>query len=156
MVDTAVLYHRDVEYLSTEGLHLVSILTRISPYQLYLAVVMPSSMPVSYNKLISISLHDAILAWCLTFNKIFNSICISIKYKINYLTAEYEIGTPVPGTPCSFVVNTTIKRTGSILSPTYPGTYPKNLTCRYQFIGNSGQRIRLEFRDFDLFYGGPQ
>ncbi|XP_008555290.1 cubilin isoform X1 [Microplitis demolitor] len=69
--------------------------------------------------------------------------------------SEYEIGTPAPSTPCSFVVNSTIKRTGSILSPTYPGTYPKDLNCTYQFIGNSGQRIRLEFRDFDLFYGGP-
>ncbi|XP_063987836.1 cubilin-like isoform X3 [Diachasmimorpha longicaudata] len=69
--------------------------------------------------------------------------------------SEYEVGTPAPSTPCSFVVNSTIKRTGTILSPTYPGTYPKDLACTYKFMGNSGQRVRLEFRDFDLFFGGP-
>ncbi|XP_034938400.1 bone morphogenetic protein 1 isoform X2 [Chelonus insularis] len=69
--------------------------------------------------------------------------------------SEYEIGTPAPYTPCSFLVNSTVKGTGSILSPTYPGTYPKDLVCTYRFIGKIGQRIRLEFRDFDLFYGGP-
>ena len=76
-------------------------------------------------------------------------------------------------------------RTGEIFSPTYPGTpqqvfhsssqawqflmdhqdlsypfhsgtYPKNIKCGYKFIGEPGQRIRLEFRDFDLFYGGAQ
>ena len=62
-------------------------------------------------------------------------------------------------------------RTGDLFSPTYPGlasrdhssiilfllgTYPKNIKCGYKFIGDPGQRIRLEFRDFDLFYGGAQ
>ncbi|XP_033225459.1 tolloid-like protein 1 isoform X2 [Belonocnema kinseyi] len=68
--------------------------------------------------------------------------------------SEYEIGTPLPGLPCSFIVNSTIKRTGNIMSPTYPGTYPKELVCTYQFMGKLGQRVRLEFRDFDLFLGG--
>eukprot|EP00090_Calanus_glacialis_P014380 TRINITY_DN23170_c0_g1_i1.p1 TRINITY_DN23170_c0_g1~~TRINITY_DN23170_c0_g1_i1.p1 ORF type:complete len:870 (-),score=100.53 TRINITY_DN23170_c0_g1_i1:1263-3872(-) len=45
-------------------------------------------------------------------------------------------------------------KTGELFSPTYPGTYPKNIKCGYKFIGDPGQRIRLEFRDFDLFYGG--
>ncbi|XP_043509572.1 bone morphogenetic protein 1 isoform X1 [Frieseomelitta varia] len=68
--------------------------------------------------------------------------------------SEYEVGTPAPSTPCSFTVESNKKRNGSILSPTYPGTYPKGLTCNYQFIGKEGQRVRLEFRDFDLFFGG--
>ena len=42
------------------------------------------------------------------------------------------------------------------MSPTYPGTYPKDLHCSYQFIGRENQRLRIEFRDFDLFYGGAQ
>lgn len=71
-------------------------------------------------------------------------------------TAEYEVGTPAPNTPCSFTIRVEAKRSGNILSPTYPGTYPKNLTCSYQFVGERGQRVRLEFRDFDLFFGGPQ
>ncbi|XP_072756376.1 tolloid-like protein 1 isoform X2 [Anoplolepis gracilipes] len=69
--------------------------------------------------------------------------------------SEYEVGTPAPNTPCSFTIHAEAKRTGNILSPTYPGTYPKNLTCNYQFIGKRGQRVRLEFRDFDLYFGGP-
>lgn len=72
------------------------------------------------------------------------------------ISAEYEVGTPAPRTPCSFTVDSSSKRTGNILSPTYPGTYPKDLACRYKFIGKPGQRVRLEFRDFDLFFGGPQ
>ena len=38
----------------------------------------------------------------------------------------------------------------------FKGTYPKNIKCGYKFLGEPGQRIRLEFRDFDLFYGGAQ
>nr|CAD7402645.1 unnamed protein product [Timema cristinae] len=68
---------------------------------------------------------------------------------------EYQVGTPVPNTPCSFTVNASIQRTGVIVSPTYPGAYPKDLSCSYLFEGQPGQRIRLEFRDFDLFFGGP-
>ncbi|KOC68946.1 Tolloid-like protein 1 [Habropoda laboriosa] len=68
--------------------------------------------------------------------------------------SEFEVGTPAPSTPCSFTVNSEHKRNGNILSPTYPGTYPKGLTCSYQFTGKAGQRVRLEFRDFDLFFGG--
>ncbi|KAK2586444.1 hypothetical protein KPH14_010719 [Odynerus spinipes] len=69
--------------------------------------------------------------------------------------SEFEVGTPAPSAPCSFTVDAHIKRTGNILSPTYPGTYPKDLMCSYKFIGEPRQRVRLEFRDFDLFFGGP-
>ncbi|XP_032681365.1 cubilin isoform X3 [Odontomachus brunneus] len=69
--------------------------------------------------------------------------------------SEYEVGTLAPSTPCSFTISVQEKRNGNILSPTYPGSYPKDLVCSYQFIGTAGQRVRLEFRDFDLFFGGP-
>ncbi|KDR22176.1 Cubilin [Zootermopsis nevadensis] len=69
--------------------------------------------------------------------------------------STYEIGTPVPNTPCSFTVHAASKKQGMIVSPTYPGAYPKDLSCTYQFLGLAGQRIRIEFRDFDLFFGGP-
>lgn len=49
-----------------------------------------------------------------------------------------------------------INKTGALISPTYPGAYPKDMSCTYQFLGESNQRVRLEFRDFDLFFGGPQ
>lgn len=72
------------------------------------------------------------------------------------IAAEYEIGTPVANSPCNFIVQATTKRTGVLLSPTYPGSYPKDLSCSYQFLGQPNQRVRVEFRDFDLFFGGPQ
>lgn len=71
-------------------------------------------------------------------------------------TAEYEVGQPVMGSACSYVINFAQKRSGFLVSPTYPGAYPKDMSCTYQFIGKPGQRVRIEFRDFDLFYGGPQ
>lgn len=70
--------------------------------------------------------------------------------------SDYDVGAPVAGTPCSYIINFSQKRTGAIISPTYPGVYPKAVSCTYQFIGKEGQRIRIEMRDFDLFYGGPQ
>lgn len=66
------------------------------------------------------------------------------------------MGTPVPRTTCNFTIDGLVKRTGDIMTPTYPGVYPKDLACSYKFVGKKGQRIRLEFRDFDTFYGGPQ
>ena len=68
----------------------------------------------------------------------------------------YQVGTPAPQGVCDFTVNSDSSKKGKILSPTYPGVYPKNLKCFYKFIGREGQRIRLEFRDFDIFYGGAQ
>ncbi|XP_076304820.1 suppressor of lurcher protein 1-like isoform X2 [Tachypleus tridentatus] len=67
---------------------------------------------------------------------------------------QYELGTPLPTSVCSFTIFTDHRRKGKILSPTYPGVYPKNLKCQYKFLGAEGQRVRLEFMDFDLFYGG--
>ncbi|XP_060525969.1 bone morphogenetic protein 1 isoform X2 [Cylas formicarius] len=68
--------------------------------------------------------------------------------------SEYEIGAPTGLGPCNFMVKGSVRHNGSIVSPTYPGAYPKNLYCSYQFLGAPNERVRLEFRDFDLFYGG--
>ncbi|XP_071744912.1 LOW QUALITY PROTEIN: cubilin [Lepeophtheirus salmonis] len=73
---------------------------------------------------------------------------------------KYNIGTPIPnvisqkGETCSFLIYAKHKKRGEIMTPTYPGTYPKNTHCTFKFIGEPNQRLRLEFRDFDLFYGG--
>ncbi|KAL3204477.1 hypothetical protein MRX96_011486 [Rhipicephalus microplus] len=68
--------------------------------------------------------------------------------------ARFLIGKPEPNSVCSFTIYGDQKREGDFFSPTYPGVYPKNLQCRYRFLGSRGQRVRLEFLDFDLFYGG--
>ncbi|XP_055373850.1 tolloid-like protein 2 isoform X2 [Condylostylus longicornis] len=71
--------------------------------------------------------------------------------------SEYEIGIPIAGSPCSYTITPSMSsnKTGALISPTYPGAYPKDMSCTYQFLGESNQRVRLEFRDFDLFFGGP-
>ena len=51
------------------------------------------------------------------------------------------LGTPMPnvaspkGDTCSFTIYGNSKRMGEIMTPTYPGTYPKNMLCSYKFIG---------------------
>ncbi|XP_076352181.1 cubilin-like isoform X2 [Tachypleus tridentatus] len=69
--------------------------------------------------------------------------------------SKYSIGTPAPSSVCTFTIYHDRKKEGLFVSPTYPGVYPKNLHCQYRFLGRAGQRVRLEFMDFDLFYGGP-
>lgn len=85
-----------------------------------------------------------------------SKVTVFLFHSTSFLPAEYEIGQPVIGSPCSYVINFAQKRTGAIISPTYPGAYPKDMSCTYQFIGKPNQRVRIEFRDFDLFFGGPQ
>ncbi|MPC26234.1 Suppressor of lurcher protein 1 [Portunus trituberculatus] len=68
-----------------------------------------------------------------------------------YISGDLQLGTL-----CGYVIHSEVQRNGQFMTLTYPGAYPKNITCYYKFIGKKGQRIRLEFRDFDLFYGGPQ
>ncbi|XP_035216959.1 cubilin-like, partial [Stegodyphus dumicola] len=68
--------------------------------------------------------------------------------------SQYVVGTPSPDSVCSFTVFSDNQREGEFRSPTYPGVYPKNLHCQYRFLGRKGQRVRLEFMDFDLVFGG--
>ncbi|KAI8420677.1 hypothetical protein MSG28_007909 [Choristoneura fumiferana] len=64
--------------------------------------------------------------------------------------SEFEIGTPIPNTLCSFVIDASKRKTGLLLSPTYPGVYPKELNCNYQFQRNlvlysSDERLLVTF-----------
>ncbi|WKX87888.1 hypothetical protein Q1695_007921 [Nippostrongylus brasiliensis] len=70
--------------------------------------------------------------------------------------AKYQVGTIRDETNggCGFAIDASNRKKGSIYSPTYPGTYPKNFHCSYLLKGKSGQRIRLFFRDFDIYFGG--
>ncbi|XP_069946487.1 cubilin isoform X4 [Cherax quadricarinatus] len=70
--------------------------------------------------------------------------------------SRYMVSDLVPETLCGYVIHSDLKKkNGQFMTLTYPGAYPKNITCYYKFVGRREQRIRLEFRDFDLFYGGP-
>ncbi|XP_052810880.1 cubilin-like isoform X1 [Mya arenaria] len=65
----------------------------------------------------------------------------------------YNIGTPVAPGECNFRLESKERTRGFLLSPTYPGTYPDNLECSYEFRGMPGERIKLTFNDFSLFHG---
>lgn len=67
----------------------------------------------------------------------------------------YDMGAPLHSPfSCTFVMKSWVKRLGSLVSPAYPGVYPQRIMCSYQFLGQKGQRVRVEFMDFDLFSGG--
>lgn len=70
--------------------------------------------------------------------------------------APYVAGIAMPNEICSYTIYSETKREGEFMAPTYPGVYPKNITCFYLFKGQKGQRVKLEFMDFDLYFGGPQ
>lgn len=53
-----------------------------------------------------------------------------------------------------FLIESNGNLKGTILSPTYPGAYPSNFHCVYSLKGRQGERIRLYFRDFDVYFGG--
>ncbi|KAL8575289.1 hypothetical protein ACOMHN_001834 [Nucella lapillus] len=62
--------------------------------------------------------------------------------------------TKVPVHDCYFSVRSENRLSGYIVSPTYPGMYPDNLSCFYILEGKPGQRIRIRFEEFVLFHGG--
>ena len=69
---------------------------------------------------------------------------------------EQETSSPPPTQVCQAEIIHITNIIDQWSNPYLLGTYPKNIKCGYKFIGDPGQRIRLEFRDFDLFYGGAQ
>ncbi|BFZ25253.1 hypothetical protein BsWGS_28292 [Bradybaena similaris] len=72
---------------------------------------------------------------------------------VTSLSVPYDMGTMSPNN-CGYTIRSDHKDQGFILSPTYPGIYTDNLYCYYKLHGKPGQRIKLVFEDFSLFYGG--
>lgn len=66
-----------------------------------------------------------------------------------------QIGPPEAGQLCVHTIESSSRREGEFQSVTYPGVYVKGLRCSYRFLGQPGERIRLEFLDLDLYSGGP-
>ncbi|KAI3389212.1 hypothetical protein SNEBB_007213 [Seison nebaliae] len=55
-----------------------------------------------------------------------------------------------PSDTC-FYYFTSEDREGKFYSPTYPGLYPKHMLCDYKFVGRNGERVQIEFENFELF-----
>ncbi|GMR52605.1 hypothetical protein PMAYCL1PPCAC_22800, partial [Pristionchus mayeri] len=105
---------------------------------------------------VRISLHNILV---LVFHsRVGDASVPKLRFKGNYSfipEARYIPGIPHPsGSKCSFIIDSSQRKRGTIYSPTYPGTYPKNFHCAYLLKGKPGQRIRLMFRDFDIYFGG--
>ncbi|XP_067945830.1 suppressor of lurcher protein 1-like isoform X2 [Watersipora subatra] len=66
----------------------------------------------------------------------------------------YKMGQQANLGSCGWTMKSDVKMEGYIMAPYYPAVYPDNLNCYYKLEGRPGQRIKLEFIDFDIYYGG--
>ncbi|XP_050425565.1 cubilin-like isoform X2 [Adelges cooleyi] len=66
----------------------------------------------------------------------------------------YQFETAKRNSLCSFIFHSNKNEQGIIVTPTYPAIYPLGLQCTYLFLGQPGQRLQLEFNDFDITSGG--
>jgi hypothetical protein len=72
----------------------------------------------------------------------FGSKVTNILKMLSFVFSEkFALGTPLPsvqGTKsetCNFVIHSKHRKTGEVMTPTYPGTYPKDIHCSYKFVG---------------------
>ena len=68
----------------------------------------------------------------------------------------YKMGIPASYGACGWTMRADTRPQGYILAPSYPAVYSDDIDCYYKLEGIPGQRIKLEFLDFDLYYGGDQ
>ena len=68
----------------------------------------------------------------------------------------YKMGQPAQFGACGWTINSVSRPEGIVMAPFYPAVYPDNLDCYYKMEGKDGQRVRLEFTDFDIYHGGDQ
>ncbi|XP_067675721.1 dorsal-ventral patterning tolloid-like protein 1 isoform X1 [Haliotis asinina] len=65
----------------------------------------------------------------------------------------YDIGTEAPPAMCGYTIRSENRKTGFIMSPTFPGMYADNMFCYYKLQGKAGERIKLHFIEFSLYHG---
>ncbi|CAG5045845.1 unnamed protein product [Parnassius apollo] len=74
-------------------------------------------------------------------------------FKISYAFLEdYAVtsGKQLKEFPCAFVYNSSESERGVVMSPNYPGVYPRDTECNYFFYGNQDEKVRLHFTHFDV------
>ncbi len=82
------------------------------------------------------------------------TLTVWIDLTVLNVPAVYDIGTEAPPARCGYSVRSENKKTGFIMSPTFPGIYADNMFCYYKLQGNPMERIRLQFVEFSLYHGG--
>ncbi|KAL4707265.1 hypothetical protein ACJJTC_019803 [Scirpophaga incertulas] len=74
-------------------------------------------------------------------------------FKLSYSFVEgYGItnGNQLLEFPCAFVYNSSERLRGVLVSPNYPGLYPRDTECNYFLYGNENEKIHLHFTHFDV------
>ncbi len=51
---------------------------------------------------------------------------------------------------CGFVFNSSQVSNGSVHSPNFPGYYPRNTDCHFEFHANEHEHVRVVFTYFDV------
>ncbi|XP_076068840.1 suppressor of lurcher protein 1-like [Oratosquilla oratoria] len=59
-------------------------------------------------------------------------------------------GRQVEGEPCTFEYNSTVASSGEFTSPNPSGYYPRNTVCHFVFRGQKDERVRIDFKYFDV------
>ncbi|CAJ0575268.1 unnamed protein product, partial [Mesorhabditis spiculigera] len=113
----------------------------------------------SVSPYVRISLHDVLV---LVFHsRAGDTLGRDFRFRGRYSFIDdkkFTPGEPVTGYKCHYLIEpsrySSQKKSHHILSPTYPGAYPRNFHCAYHLKGRPGERVRLFFQDFDLCFGG--
>uniref|UniRef100_A0A0K8TGK8 CUB domain-containing protein n=3 Tax=Lygus hesperus TaxID=30085 RepID=A0A0K8TGK8_LYGHE len=59
-------------------------------------------------------------------------------------------GEQVEDYPCGFRYRAKVARSGSFMSPNYPGLYPRETECHYFFHGEAHHKVQIVFHYFDV------
>ena len=78
------------------------------------------------------------------------TLLIISKVKANAIKKEAGKMMPSSKPGCVFEYNSTSMSQGEVYSPNYPGVYPNNLNCRYEFYGRENELVILTVEDFQL------
>ncbi|XP_037944007.1 suppressor of lurcher protein 1 [Teleopsis dalmanni] len=72
------------------------------------------------------------------------------KAEYKFLTNYGIITGQQMGNNCTFIFNSTDKKSGWLGSPNFPGYYPQNMNCDYLFYGEPEEKIIIRFTYFDV------
>jgi len=71
------------------------------------------------------------------------SVCVRARARVCVLLTAWSCDV-------EFTANSEVN--GTFTSPGFPRSYPDDVTCRYRFTGNRGDRVQLRFAAFNLVH----
>ena len=103
------------------------------------------SVLVSFKNVIIIAYHKD---WLVRGSSFFGTF--------EFISADPYNWGRIENKPCEYEFNSQYTKTGVVTSPTYPGTYPNILNCKYKFYGLPTERISLYFEEIVIHYEDEQ